>query len=87
MNVTDQPPEVLLYTRPGCHLCEEVKQQIHSLQETVGFSFQEVDIDGDPGLHQLYNEQVPVVFIHGKKAFKFGMDPAQFLRRLQEGQE
>lgn len=77
-------PEVLLYTRARCHLCDEAKQQLRDLQKEAGFTFQEVDIDQDPELRQRYNDEVPVVFIHGRKAFKYRMDAGQFLRRLRE---
>ena len=71
MAVSDSlPPEVLLYTRTNCHLCEEVKLQLRELQKEFPFLFQEVDIDKDPQLRRRYNEEVPVVFVHGKKAFK-----------------
>ena len=83
------PPatEVLLYTRPQCCLCDQAKQQLRELQEQVRFQYQEVDIDQDPELRQRYNEEVPVVFIHGKKAFKYRIDSRQFLKRLQAGRK
>ena len=87
VNVTDDPVEVLLYTRAKCHLCDEAKQQIRALQKEAPFRFQEVDIDQDPELRQRYNEQVPVVFIHGRKAFKYRIDPVLFLKRLVEGRK
>ncbi len=77
--------EVLLYTRTGCCLCDEAKQLLRELRKTVRFELQEIDIDRDPELRQRYNEEVPVIFIHGKKAFKYRMDPRQFLKRLQAG--
>ena len=78
-------PEVVLYTRAGCHLCDEATQQLRELQKKVRFEFREVDIDQDPKLRERYNEEVPVVFIHGKKAFKYRIEPRQFLRRLEQG--
>ena len=86
MAVSDSSsPEVLLYTRTNCPLCEEVKLQLRALQKEFPFLFQEVDIDQDPELRRRYNEEVPVVFVHGKKAFKYRMDTRQFLKRLQAG--
>ncbi len=79
--------EVLLYTRSGCCLCDEAKQLLRELQKQSRFEFREVDIDQDPGLRQLYNEEVPVVFIHGKKAFKYRIDARQFLKRLGRRRE
>ena len=75
----------MLYTRAGCCLCDEAKQVLRELQQKTSFKFREVDIDQDPELRSRYNEEVPVVFIHGKKAFKYRIDPREFLRRLGRG--
>ena len=80
-------PEVVLYTRVGCHLCDEAKEQIHGLRKQAAFTFREVDIDLDPELRERYHEEVPVIFIDGKKAFKYRIDPRQFLKRLRAGGE
>ena len=87
MDPSPSAAEVLLYTRSQCCLCDQAKQQLRDLQEQSRFQYQEVDIDRDPELRQRYNEEVPVVFIHGKKAFKFRIDPRQFLKRLQAGRK
>jgi len=78
-------PEVVLYTRAGCHLCHEAKEQIRRAQAESLFAFREVDIDLDPELRERYNEEVPVVFIGGKKAFKYRIDPREFRKRLRAG--
>jgi glutaredoxin len=59
-------PEVLLYTRAGCHLCDEAKEQIRRAQADTPFAFREMDIDLDPELRRRYNEDVPVVLINGR---------------------
>ncbi|MGH9782623.1 MAG: glutaredoxin family protein [Terriglobia bacterium] len=76
-------PEVVLYTRAGCHLCEEAKEQIRSAQTDTPFAFREVDIDLDPELRARFNEEVPVIFIDGKKAFKYRLDLRAFRKRLK----
>jgi len=81
---TSHLPEVVLYTRAGCHLCDEAKQQLRELRRKAAFALREVDIDQDPELRQRYNDEVPVIFIHGRKAFKYRIDPSQFLKRLQD---
>ena len=75
--------EVILYTRSGCHLCDEVKATLARLESHGGFSWREVDIDSDPELQQKFNEEVPVVFIDDKKAFKYSMAEPDFLRVLK----
>ena len=73
--------EVVVYSRAGCHLCDVVKDTLARLQ-SADFHWREVDIDADPQLRQKYNEEVPVVFIDGRKAFKYHLDEPQFLRAL-----
>ena len=74
--------EVILYSRQGCHLCDVVKGSLTRLAQQASFSWRIVDIDADPELHRLYNEEVPVVFINGRKAFKYHMNEREFLRKL-----
>ena len=78
----DVPRQVLVYTRKGCHLCEIVKESIVKLARSGGFVWQEVDVDGDDQLRRQFNDEVPVVFIDGRKAFKYHMDEREFLKKL-----
>ena len=75
--------EVVLYTRTGCHLCDEAKEQIRRAQADTPFAFREVDIDLDPELRARFNEEVPVVFVNGKKAFKYRIDLREFRKRVK----
>jgi glutaredoxin len=74
--------EVVVYSRKGCHLCDVVKETLTRFQGNADFQWREVDIDLDPALQQTYNDEVPVVFIDGRKAFKYHMDEDKFLRAL-----
>jgi glutaredoxin len=76
------PRTVVVYSRKGCHLCEVVKESLHKLSRRGGFTWQEVDVDADAALRREFNDQVPVVFIDGRKAFKYHMDEQEFLRKL-----
>lgn len=76
-------PEVILYTRAGCHLCEEAKEQIRRVRAETPFAFRAVDIDRDPKLRDLYNEEVPVIFVNGEKAFCYRIDAVEFRKRLK----
>ncbi len=75
--------EVILYTRKGCHLCDVVKHTLGRLERHGGFSWREVDVDATEDLRRQFTDEVPVVFIDGRKAFKYSMDEREFLRRLQ----
>ena len=74
--------DVVVYSREGCHLCDIVKETLRQVRGEADFEWREVDIDGDPDLRQKYNDEVPVVFIDGRKAFKYHMEARQFLRAL-----
>jgi glutaredoxin len=74
--------QVVVYSRKGCHLCELVKESLTKLSRRGGFTWQEVDVDSDNELRRQFNDEVPVVFIDGRKAFKYRMDEQEFLRKL-----
>ncbi len=75
--------EVIVYSRKQCHLCEVVKDKLARLATGGRFQWREVDIDADSDLQRLYNEEVPVVFIDGRKAFKYTLDEQEFLKKLE----
>jgi glutaredoxin len=77
-----EPRQVIVYSRKGCHLCELVKESLTKLSRRGGFTWQEVDVDSDGELRRKFNDEVPVVFIDGHKAFKYRMDEREFLRKL-----
>lgn len=68
---------VMVYTRHGCHLCDEACTLLHSF----GLSPQLVDIDSDPRLREEYTDCVPVVVIDGKERFR-GRINEVLLRRI-----
>jgi glutaredoxin len=74
--------EVTLYTRAGCHLCDEVKATLLRARAHADFTLREVDIDSDPALRAQYNDEVPVVAIAGRKAFKYRLKEEDFLKAL-----
>jgi len=75
--------EVVVYCKPGCHLCDVVKETLKGLEGKASFQWREVNIEEDPEAHKLYWDQIPVVFVDGKKAFKYRMSERHFLRRLE----
>jgi glutaredoxin len=73
---------VVVYSRKGCHLCEVVKESLAKLSRRGGFTWSEIDVDTDLELRRRFNDEVPVVFIDGRKAFKYHMNEQEFLRKL-----
>lgn len=75
-----QRPQVILYTRAGCHLCDDA----HRLLVRYGLAPELVDIDTQPQLRERFTDCVPVVVIDGKERFR-GRINEVLLRRLLRG--
>jgi glutaredoxin len=75
-------PQVTLYTRTGCCLCDDAKRVLLQARRGVDFDFAEVDIDESPDLKRLYNDEIPVVTINSQKAFKYKVDMKELLKKL-----
>jgi glutaredoxin len=75
--------KVTVYTRSGCHLCDEAKTAIHEAGCGDDLLLEEVNIDEDPELRQRFGEDVPVIFIDGIKVFKHRVDPREFKRKFR----
>ena len=74
--------EVVVYSKPGCCLCDELKQQLQRLGAGQRFELRAVNILEDKQAFERFQEPIPVVFINGRKAFKYRLDEKEFLRRL-----
>jgi len=74
-----------LYSRPGCHLCDEMKAVVARVARAVPLALEEVDISTDPKLEALYGLEIPVLMIEGKKAAKFRVTEGALLRLLADG--
>jgi glutaredoxin len=74
---------VTLYSRPGCHLCEEAKATLHRLQaERAAFAVHEINIETDDALHARYLERIPVIALDGEELFDFFVDEEALIRRI-----
>jgi len=78
------PRDVTLYTRPGCHLCEEAKAAIAPLLREFGAALREVNIDDDDVLRERYGLDVPVIFLGAHKVAKHRVNVKQFRRQLRD---
>jgi glutaredoxin len=77
------PLDVTLYSRPGCHLCDEAREQMAPLLRQFGARLRVVNIDEDPALRARHTNDVPVIFLGARKVAKHRLDPAQFRRQLE----
>lgn len=77
--------EVLLYTKQECGLCDEAKAVLHQVMAGVPDArLREVDIASDPALMERFAMEIPVVFINGKKRFKYRVEAARLAAWLAE---
>jgi glutaredoxin len=76
-------PQVVLYSRPGCHLCEQALEEILALRaQGVRFELREIDIDSDDELLKRYLERIPVVAVDGEQVSELFLDRGALLARL-----
>ena len=74
---------VTLYTRSGCHLCDEAREAILRLRaEGLRFELSEVDIEGNRELHARYLELIPVVCVDGEQVSELELDLGALRSRL-----
>jgi glutaredoxin len=73
---------VILYSRPGCCLCDDARAILERVRLRHPFDLQERNIDGDDGLLRAYLERIPVVTIDGVEAFELFVSKPEFERRL-----
>jgi glutaredoxin len=73
---------VVLYGKPGCHLCEDARAVVLAAAARRDLELEEVDISIDPELHRRYGERIPVVTLDGEEAFEYFVDPDALDERL-----
>ena len=74
---------VVLYGKPGCHLCDEAREVVAAVRERHPFELQEVDVSIDPDLARSYGERIPVLALDGDELFELHVDADELARRLQ----
>jgi glutaredoxin len=75
-------PTLTLYSRAGCHLCDEARAALERVRARSPFSLHEVDITTDDALHRRYLERIPVVALGDEELFDFFVDEAALEVRL-----
>ena len=75
---------VTLYSRQGCHLCENAETMLAGLRKELDFSLEILYIDEKPELENLYGTQVPVVHINGEHHDFYKVDEERFRTSLEK---
>jgi len=75
--------QIDIYSRPGCHLCDEAKDVIDRVRKRHAFAVRVINIEEDPALESAYGTEIPVVFINGSKAFKYHVDERELEKKVK----
>lgn len=75
---------VTVYSRHGCHLCENAVNTLEGLREELAFTIDVIYIDGNPELEKLYGNEVPVIHINGEHHDFYKVDPERFRTSLEK---
>lgn len=76
-------PQVVIYCKPGCCLCARVKGQLETLQERYEFTLREVNILENSETYNTFKDEIPVICINGRQAFKYRLNETRFIRILE----
>ena len=74
---------LLLYTRVDCGLCAEMKEVIDRVAARIPLTIEEIDVDSSSELTEKYGNEVPVLFINGRKAFKYRVTEIALEKKLK----
>lgn len=74
---------ITLYTRAGCHLCDDAKAALDRIEEQTGEGYEEVDIAGDADLTAEYGDRIPVVLLDGREHGYWRVEEQRLLRDLK----
>jgi glutaredoxin len=73
---------VMLYGKPGCHLCDDARAVVQAVCAELGVGWTEIDITVDRELFEKYGEQIPVTFVDGRQHDFWRVDPARLRKAL-----
>lgn len=76
--------QVIVYSRPGCHLCDEAKAAIQKAGCDDRFVLEEINIETSRDLLLKYQFDIPVVTVNGSEAFRHRVNPEEFRKLINE---
>ena len=74
--------KLILYSRVDCCLCEEMKDTIRQVAAKIPLDWEEINVDSSAQLKDQFGDEVPVLFINGRKAFKYRVTAKELERRV-----
>jgi glutaredoxin len=88
MDTPTSKAHVIIYSRPGCHLCDEAKQAMEAAECLDEYTLDEINIESEADLLRRYQYDIPVITIDGLEAFRHRLTSDAFretLRRTRRG--
>lgn len=76
--------QLTLYSKPGCHLCEDLRRLLDELQPDYGFAIEEVDISADEELFARYRYEIPVLLREGRQIARGRITERDLVAALSE---
>ena len=74
--------KLVLYSRADCCLCEEMKDVIRQIAAKIPLHLEEIDVESSVQLQEQFGDEVPVLFIDGRKAFKYKVTAKELEKRV-----
>jgi glutaredoxin len=78
-----EPIRIEIYSRPGCHLCDDAKAVIEQFRSAFPMELRTINVEDKAELERLYGFDIPVVFINGREAFRHRVDHSALERKLR----
>jgi glutaredoxin len=79
------PHTLVLYGKPGCHLCDDARTLLDRLMRRYTFTLQDIDITTDPALFRMYDILIPVIVVDGKHRLEAPISEQDVRRLLDDG--
>ena len=76
--------QIEIYSRPGCHLCDEAKEVIERVRQRHPFSVSEINVESDPALEREYGTDIPVILLNGRQVFKHRVNERELEKKVKE---
>ena len=78
-----EPIHIEVYSRPGCHLCDQVRAVIEELRGAYAITLRSINVENDAEIEKKYGMDIPVVFVNGVEAFRHRVDRSELERKLK----
>jgi glutaredoxin len=78
-----EPIRIDIYSRPGCHLCDDAKAVVEPLRKLYEIVLRTINVESSADLEKRYGSDIPVVFINGEESFRHRVDRTELERKLK----